>query len=316
MDHSMNRFYPFRSFLPVLHATGLCLFLGFCFATPHAAAQTYFFPGGSISQSDLNRARPYKKGTYLIQSGKNRGMIWIPKHDSRGNRWLELLMEHFLQGAEIRDYSPVQVGTIIGGSHGMASVLSLLMDPDARELLGIDKGQGEKINLEFTQFRAQVAARMKELQQTNQRATPLQTALARTSEIERLSLLLEPRLKIFLSDKQIQQAKELVFVLYGGFNTTVVDLDILSLFNLDKEQREKLELIAEDANQKRDRVFAANANRQPNAADYQASDAAMADVAFIISRKIQEVMNPEQIELAKTLMSNADKIKTKLRLTP
>lgn len=293
----------------------LILFLAlFLFPPSFAVAQTYFFPGGAISQSDLNRARPYKKGTFLIQSGKNRGMIWIPKHDNRGNRWLELVMEHFLQGAEIKDYSPVQVGTIVGGSHGMASVLALLMDPDAREFLGIDKEQGEKINLEFSQFRAQVAARMKELQQTNQRATPLQTALTRTSEIERLSLLLEPRLKLILSDKQIQQAKELVFVLYGGFNTTVVDLDILSLFNPDKEQREKLELISEDANQKRDRVFASNANRQLNAADYQAFDAAMADVAIVISRKIQEVMTQDQIELAETLMSNAEKIKTKLGL--
>ncbi len=280
------------------------------------AAQTYYYDGGSISMSDLRRARPYKKGTYLIQSGRNRGVIFFPKHDARGNDYLELMMEHFLQGSqEIKDYSPIQIQTIVGGSHGIASVLALLMDLEAREMLGVNRDQGEKINELFVEFRKQVHARMQEFQRTNPRATTLQTVLARTAEIERLSLLLEPRLKLFLSDPQVERAKEMVFQLYGGLDTAVVDLGILSLFNLDREQREKLELVAEDANEKRDRVFSSRESGRLAAADMQAFDAALGDVAVVISRKIREIMTKEQLEKSDALMTRAEDVKTRLGLT-
>lgn len=278
-------------------------------------AQTYYYDGGKISQSDLRRARSYKKGTFLVQGGKNSGMIWIPKHDARGNRWLRLLMEHFLQGVnEIRDYAPVQVGTIVGGSHGMASVLALLMDPDTRDVLKIDKEQGEKINDEFVRFRAQLNERMKELQRTDPNASRLQIALTRTSEIERISLTLEPRLETFLSKEQIQQAKEIVFQLSGGFNTAVVDLDILSLFDLTKEQREKLELVSEDANAKRDKVFAAKEYGWLDVRDCQAFDKAMGEVAYVISNKIRVVLTPEQVKKGNELMADIDRVKKELGL--
>lgn len=281
-----------------------------------AFAQTYYYEGGSISTSDLRRARPYKKGTYLVQSGKNRGVIWIPKHDARGNRWLELMMEHFLQGAqEIRDYAPVQIGTIVGGSHGTASVMALLMDPEAREMLKVSKEQGEKLNDAFSVFRKQLGDRMKEFQRTTPKASTLQTVLFRTSEIERLSITLQQQLERILSTEQIRRSKEIVFQLYGGFRTPVVDLEILSLFDLSREQREKLELIAEDANQKRNRIFEAKENVRLGASDMQSFDMAMADVASVIGRKVREVLDEKQLERGDRLTEQSPEVKKLLGLT-
>lgn len=299
----------------LLFACSLLILLS-VFAVSVSEAQTYYYNGGKISANELRRARPYKKGSFLVQSGRNRGVIWIPKHDGRGNRYLELLMEHFLQGAkEIQNYSPIQVGTIVGGSHGIASVLSLLMDLEARNMLGVTHEQGEKINDLFSAFREQVHNRVLELQRQNPRATTFQAVLSRMGEIERLSMMLEPQLELILSKEQVLRAKEMVFQLYGGFHSPVVDLGILSLFDLSKEQREKLELIAEDANQKRDKIFTAKNSGQLGVDDMQAFDAAMADAATIVSRKVRETLTPEQVERGNELMKGAEEIKTKLGLT-
>lgn len=280
-----------------------------------ATAQSYYYPGGRISAHDLRRARVYKKGTYLLQGAKNRGILWIPKYSARGNRYLELVLEHFLQGAEeIHDFSPIQIGTLVGGSHGTASVLALLMDVEARELLGITKEQGEKLNNAFTEFRAQLAERMKELQRANPRASELQVILARTAEIERLSVLLEAQLELILSPAQFRRSKEMVFQLYGGFNTPVVDLGILSLFDLTRPQRERLELIAEDANRKRDKVFSAPGGAQLAASDMQAFDAALGEVTVVISRKVREVMTSEQLKRGENLMAQTEQLKIQLGL--
>ena len=278
-------------------------------------SQTYYYDGGSISISDLRRARVYKKGTFMLQGARHRGIIWIPKYDARGNRYLALMMEYFLQGAEIKDYSPIQIETIVGGSHGTASVLALLMDLEARELLKIDKKQGESINEIFVDFRKAVSERMKDHQKNNPRASKIEMILARTAEIERQSLMIRSRLDAILTPEQLQQARETVFQLYGGFNTAVVDIDLLSLFDLSREQREKLELIAEDANEKRNRVFSAKNSAAWGMADYQNFDKAMGDVAATISRKIQNVMTQEQLNRGFELMKNAEEIRKKLGFT-
>lgn len=287
--------------------------LSFLFVTlpEPLAAQTYYYDGGSISVSDLRRARTYKKGTYMLQGAKHRGIIWVPKYDARGNRYLALMLEHFLQGAEIKDYSPIQVEAITGGSHGMASVLALLMDLEARELLGIDKEKGTKINELFVDFRKQLNARMQDFQKSNRQATTVELVLARTAEIERLSMMIRPRLNSILSPEQIQRAREMVFQMYGGFDTAVVDVELLTLFDLDREQREKLELVAEDANEKRNKAFNIR-NHSPNAADYQAFDKAMGDIVATTSRKIQAVMTKEQLAHGLALMEKAGEVQKAL----
>lgn len=285
------------------------------FAPALTLAQTYYYDGGSISVSDLRRARPYKKGTFLLQGGK-RGIIWIPRYDARGKHYLELMMEHFLQGAkEILDYSPIQIGTIVGGSHGIASVLALLMDLDARHWLEIDKEQGEQINELVVDLRKRLNEKVQEIQRQTPQAPPVEIVLARTSEIERLSMTLEARLEAILKPEQLRRAKEIVFQLYGGFETPVVDLGILSIFNLSRPQREKLELIAEDANQRRDKIFAAAEQRHLGPADMQAFNDAMGDVTFIVARKVGEVLTPEQRRYGADLMSKTDEVRARLKLT-
>ncbi len=292
----------------------LCLFLSLCLAGPAVSpAQTYYYPGGSISQSDLRNSRPYKKGTYLLQ-GNKRGIIWIPKHDARGNRYLELLMEHFLQGAEIKDFSTIQMETIVGGTHGLSTVLSLLMDLEARDMLGVTKEQGEKINELFVEYRKRLGDRMLVQQRANPRASNLEVAMVRASEMEHLTVWLQARLLAVLTPEQFQQAKEMVFQLVGGFQTAVVDLQILSLFELSREQREKLELIAEDANEKRNKIFTIQNSTRLEARDYQAFDAAMGELALLVSTKIQRVMTAEQIEKAKQLGETAPAVRKKMGL--
>lgn len=276
-------------------------------------AQTYYYPGGKISQSDLRNSRPYKKGTFLLQ-GSKRGIVWIPKHNNRGNRYLELLMEHFLQGSEIKDYSAIQVETIVGGTHGIATVLSLLMDVEVREILGMNQEQGDKVNEVFADFRNRLGERMTAHEKANPRASKLEVALARTGEIEALAVWLKSRLQAVLTAEQLQQAKEMVFQLTGGFQTVVIDLGILDLFDLTREQREKLELIAEEANGKRDKIFSARNASQLTARDYQNFDAAMGELALLMGVKIQRVLTQEQIDKAKTLMEAAPEIKTKMGL--
>ncbi|MGL4595480.1 MAG: hypothetical protein ACRCUY_12210 [Thermoguttaceae bacterium] len=279
-----------------------------------ALSQTYYYPGGKITQSQLNNSRPYKKGTYLLQ-GSQKGVVWIPKHDSRGIHYLELMLEHFMsQQDAITDFSPVQVSIIAGGSHGIASVLALCMDREARSLLQITKEQGKKIDEMVLTLRQQLEKRMDELRRVNAKTTLLEQELQRLAEIERLSILLETQLESFLSQEQITKSKETVFLLYGGFQTPVVDLGILSCFDLSLQQREELETIAEDANSKRDKIFRDFQKPQLGAADYQMIDSSMQQIAKNIGEKVRSVMKPEQLEKADKLISTIPEIRAKLGL--
>ncbi len=298
-----------KSFLALLVLALLVLTVG------ESVAQTYYYEGGSISSSDLRRARPYKKGSYLLQ-GSKKGIIWIPKHDYRGQRYLELVLEHMMQGGvEIRDYTGVQIRSIIGGSHGTASVLALLMDAETREILGINKEQGEKINEIGTQFRQELHERMLALAQKNPKMSASMVALARASETERLSVPLRAQLENVLLPSQFRRAQEIVFQMYGGFDTAVVDLDILSLFDLTREQREKLELVAEDANQRRNRIINDRTTGLNTAADIQTFDGAITELAPLIAQKVRNVLTEEQRKRGDDLMAKAVEVQKQLGLT-
>jgi hypothetical protein len=269
---------------------------------------------GKISQSDLRKARPLKKGTLIIKTGKYRGTIIVPKHDTRGLRWLETIMQFFLQNAEINDFVPVQVGTIVAGSHGTASVLALLMDEDAREMLKTDKEQNKKLNEIISEFRSYVHRKMNEYQANNVNITPVARALYQTSIIEQNSLTLQEKLQAVLTPEQYKQAKETVFQFYGGFNSPVVDIEILSVFNLSKEQREKLELVAEFANEKRNKVFEKQTEQIRSTAEYQDFESEMASVMFTVSQKVRDVLTKEQVAEGEELMKQAAAVKKRLGL--
>jgi hypothetical protein len=272
------------------------------------------FSTGKLSPNELQRARPYKKGTFIIKTGKYRGTIIAPKHDTRGLRWLETIMQFFLQGTEIKDFVPIQVGTIIAGSHGTASVLALLMDEDAREMLKTDKKQNEKLNEIISEFRSYVHQKMNEYQAKNVNITPVARALYQTSVMEQNSLTLQEKLQAVLKPEQYKQAKETVFQLYGGFNSPVVDIEILTVFDLSKEQREKLELVAEFANEKRNKVFEVQTEQIRTSAEYQDFESAMANVMFTVSQKVRDVLTKEQVAQGEELMKRAAVVKKRLGL--
>ncbi len=293
-----------------------CFLLASLFlSTVQGIAQTYYYEGGSISINDLRRARPYKKGSFLLQ-GTKRGIIWIPKHDARGNEYLELVLENLIQGGpEIRDYTGVQIRSILGGSHGTVSVLALLMDVETREMFGIKKDQGEKINEIATDFKQRLHERMLVLGRENPRMTPVMIALARTTEMERLCIPLRARLEALLTPEQFRRAQEVVFQLYGGFETPVVDLDLLTFFNLSREQREKLELVAEDANQKRNAIITSRAGGLNTAQDIQAFDAAVREMTPLIAKKVRNTLTEEQQKRGDVLMLGVDDVQRKIGLT-
>jgi len=283
-------------------------------STAQGIAQIYYFNDGTISNSDLRKARPYKNGTFLLQ-GSKKGIIWIPKHGARGNNYLELVLENLIQGMpEIRDYTGVQIRSILSGSHGTVSVLALLMDVETRELLEIKKQQGEKVNEIATDFKRQLHERMLALGRENPQMTPVAVALARLSEMERLGIPLRGRLEAVLSPEQFRQAQEIVFQLYGGFETPFVDLDLLTFFDVSREQREKFELVAEEANEKRNAVIMSRISGLNTAQDIQAFDTAMQELTPLIAKKVRNVLTEEQQKRGDTLMHGADDVKKKIGL--
>jgi len=290
------------------------LLVGLLLSTVSGSAQIYYYNDGTISNSDLRKARPYKNGTFLLQ-GSKKGIIWVPRHSSRGNNYLELVLESLIQGLpEIRDYTGVQVRSILGGSHGTVSVLALLMDVETRELLGIKKEQGTKINEIATDFKRQLHTRMLALAQENSSLSPVTVAMARLSEMERLGIPLRGRLEAALSPEQFRQTQEIVFQLYGGFETPFVDLDLLTFFDLSREQRTKLELVAEEANEKRNAIIMSRISGLNTAQDIQAFDTAMQEQTPLIAKKVRNVLTEEQQKRGDALMLGTDEVKKKIGL--
>lgn len=295
----------------------ILLFLGILAALSpmRVLAQTYYYDGGKITQNDLRRARPYKGGSVFLLQGSKKGIVWIPKQSNRGNHYLEMLMEYFLEGSEtIRDYSSVQLGAMIGGSHGVASVLSLLMDEDARKLLGITKKQGDNINDIVVDFRSQVRNHVEKFVRDHPKVSHVEISLARFAEIERVSFLLLSRLEKTLSEQQLRRAKEMVFQLYGGFDTPVVDLQILSIFDLTKEQRKELESIAEDANNQREKTFLELHYQPVSPSDFQSMDVDFRKVALSVSQKIRETLTSEQQKMGDDLIRDIPQLRKSLGL--
>ena len=282
--------------------------------TVQGIAQVYYYNDGTISNSDLRKARPYKHGTFLLQ-GSKKGIIWVPKHSSRGNNYLELVLENLIQGVpEIRDYTGVQIRSILCGSHGTVSVLALLMDVETRELLEIKKQQGDKLNEIATDFKRQLHERMLVRGRENPQMSPVAIAMARISEMERLSIPLRGRLEAALSPEQFRQAREIVFQLYGGFETPFVDLDLLTFFDLSREQREKLELVAEEANEKRNAIIMSRIAGLNTVQDIQAFDTAMQELTPLIAKKVRNVLTEEQQQRGDALMLATDEVKKKIGL--
>ena len=291
-----------------------CLLAVLFLLTVQGSAQVYSYNDSTITNSDLRKARPYKHGMFLLQ-GSKKGVLWIPRHSSRANNYLELVLENLIQGLpEIRDYTGVQIRSILGGSHGPVSVLALLMDAETRELLGIKREQGEKINEIATDFKRQLHERMLALARENPRMPPVAVAMARLSEMERLRVPLRGRLEAILNPTQFRQAQEIVFQLYDGFETPFVDLDLLTLFDLSRDQREALELIAEEANRKRNAIITSRISGLNTAVDVQAFDAAVQELTPLIAKKIRNVLTEAQQQRGEALMLAADEVKKKIGL--
>ncbi|MDR3108229.1 MAG: hypothetical protein LBU65_00890, partial [Planctomycetaceae bacterium] len=154
----------------------------------------------------------------------------------------------------------LQYGSLLGGSHGVASMLSVLTLEPVQSMLELDKTQIREIHRLAGNFPRSVTEQMQTFRRDNPNATAEQTAIARLGAAERLGVPLRDSLGKLLSAQQLQFLREIVFLLYGGLETPVVDLEILTLFNLTKEQRDSLDKIAEDANQRR---ADATSGRQP-----------------------------------------------------
>ncbi len=274
---------------------------------------TYHYPGGKITQRDLMNSWGYKKGTRVL-TGSKRNIIVYPKYDRRGNRYLAQMMEHFLSGGKNLDDSAIQIESLMGGTHGVSSVLSLLMDTDARKMLQLSGEQGEKINDLFVDYRQQLGERMNDWSRQHPGASKVEHALARMGEMEQLTLWLRTRLLTILSEGQLQQVKEMVFQLTGGLNTVAVDLELLSLFKIDKKQRDKLATLAEEVNTERVKIYEGPRPGLGSQWDRTPLETRLEIFSQQVGEKIAAELNDDQKMYADALMKEAPAVQKKLGL--
>lgn len=274
-------------------------------------AQVTQVPGGyvvhrkalTISEIHARRlAKAYQNPvTGMLQLPKSPlKTVWVPQ--IRRDFELAIIQAQHLQTMMRNlDAATLQIGTLMGGSHGLASVIALLAKEPVREFLDIDRERGAVLDRIAADYREQVAIQTVRFRRENPETTPEASALQALAASEIASSTLQEPLHRLLKPQELQHAKELVFMLHGGFQSPVVDLEILAIFDLNKEQREKLELIAEDANKKRADLLAGKSLANLHASDMETIHGRLQTIAELNARKIREVLMPEQKKLAENL---------------
>ncbi len=235
------------------------------------------------------------------------GRLWVPPGERyRIAAFFQAMYVDMLR--ERPDPTTLQIGSLIGGSHGMASILNLLMQERGRDLVGIDRKQGRELDVVGTKFRRDVGTHFDAFLRREPNATPERRGLALFGTAERFSTPLRESLEKILTPEQMQLSYEIVFLLFGGFDSPVVDLAVLDMFGLTKEQREKLELIAEDANKKRAALLAGRTLSRLTPRDFEILHRNLQDIGRINAQKIEAVLDTDQKRYASELLKHGDEI--------
>ncbi len=241
------------------------------------------------------------------------GKLWIPP--GQRYRSIAFLQTLYMGAVSNTHFDPgsLQLGALIGGSHGTASVLNVLSQERIQSALDIDRKQAEAIRRLGEELRKSVDGDMAALRERNPRLSEEEFAIALLGSTERFSTSLRESLQKVVTEDQMYLAKEIVFLMSGGFETAVVDLDILDLFDLTKEQREKLELIAEEANKKRAGLFAGFRLSQIGPRDLELIHHRLREIARVNAQKIRAILDENQKAFAAELREQGDLLEKELQ---
>lgn len=294
-----------------------------CPAVSMLPAQISFSPGGVVVHRKgavtITEAQALRVGKIVDNPGmathrRTPSRIWIPREIR--DRQVAFFESMYLQSLSNKiDPTTLQIGTLLGGSHGLSSVLALLENPYIQDILELDPKEKDAVQAVAATFRDRIAKEITQFARNNPNATPEEHGMTLLGAAERLSPGLREMLGQALDAETIETTKEIVFLLYGGLESPVVDMEILEIFALSKEQRDKLEEIAVDANDKRASLLAGKELAKLNERDFERISTRLGEIGKLNARKIDELFDERQREWVADLYVKKDKLAAELKKT-